>query len=515
MKRIFSFIIIAVIALPTMAQKAFVYQNCGLNEQPTNGMIDGHEWVDLGLPSGTLWATCNVGANSPYENGNHYAWGETSPKTNYIWDTYKFGKEKALTKYCYDSNYGNDGYTDNRFILEPSDDAATVNWGENWRMPTKEEQEELLNECSWTSTNINGDSVMIVTGPNGNSIILPSAGYYKGTEYRAHDDGSYYWSSSLGKSSSSEANYLYYDPDITGWFCSRRDYGRSIRPVVMQPVIPEISTMSITPLSKVIQYEGGTFDISITTNSSWIAFSDQLWATMSSTSGVGNFTIKITITPNMSTVSDWATITIRSNEDGITKSVLITREGMLSVSGTIAGHDFVDLGLPSGTLWATCNVGTTSSEGLGDRFAWGETKTKSSYTWSNYKYGVSAQELTKYCINGKNGFSDGKNLLEAMDDAATTIWGTDWRTPTKDQLMELYAECIWNWTTHNGISGFKVIGPNGNSMFLPIEANGARYWSSSNNSSYRAFCIEPYRGELRSNYYERALGFKLRPVVNQ
>lgn len=137
-----------------------------------------HEYVDLGLPSGTLWATCNIGANSPEEYGKYFAWGETESKRYYEYSTYKWchGSETTFTKYCFNSNYGYNGYTDNKTELDPEDDAAYVNWGSTWRMPSKDQTYELLLKCSWKWTNLNGVNGMQVTGPNGASIFLPAGG---------------------------------------------------------------------------------------------------------------------------------------------------------------------------------------------------------------------------------------------------------------------------------------------------------------------------------------------------
>ena len=135
--------------------------------------------VDLGLPSGLMWRKYNVGANSEYEKGNYYAWGETVTKQDYFSTTYKWceldGAIKRYTKY---------NETDKLTLLQPEDDAATANLGENYRTPTPKEWEELLAECTWevaTTTNKNNETVIDywkVVGPNGNFIILPSAGYY-------------------------------------------------------------------------------------------------------------------------------------------------------------------------------------------------------------------------------------------------------------------------------------------------------------------------------------------------
>ena len=118
----------------------------------TFGTENGHVWVDLGLPSGTKWATANVGASKPEEFGNYYAWGETTTKEIYSWSTYKYGSDFELTKYCSASLYGKDGFTDSKATLDPSDDAAYVNWGGKWRMPTYEQLGELRNECYWVWT---------------------------------------------------------------------------------------------------------------------------------------------------------------------------------------------------------------------------------------------------------------------------------------------------------------------------------------------------------------------------
>lgn len=135
-------------------------------------------YVDLGLPSGTLWATFNVGASSPEECGDHFSWGETEPKDYYDLSTYKWcnGSYDTMTKYCTNSSYGYNGFTDGKTELDPEDDAAYVNWGPSWRMPSKEQQEELRNNCSWTWTTRNGVKGELVTGPNGNTMFLPAAG---------------------------------------------------------------------------------------------------------------------------------------------------------------------------------------------------------------------------------------------------------------------------------------------------------------------------------------------------
>jgi hypothetical protein len=197
---------------------------------------NGHAWVDLGLPSGLKWATCNVGATKPEEYGDYYAWGETTPKTTYYnWSTYKYanGSPTTLTKYCSDANYGYNGFTDNLTTLETIDDAATQNWGGKWRMPNIEEWKELIDNCIWTWTTLNGVNGYEVKATNGNSIFLPAAGCHFGSNLKVQDAASsgLYWSCSLYKSGIDYARLMLFSSnkhDLDGY---GRCFGFSIRPV--------------------------------------------------------------------------------------------------------------------------------------------------------------------------------------------------------------------------------------------------------------------------------------------
>ncbi len=193
-----------------------------------------HEYVDLGLPSGTKWATCNVGADSPEEYGDYFAWGETTPKSTYNLSTYKWckGDYDTQTKYCTDSSYGT---VDNKAILDLSDDAAYVNWGTSWRMPTKAEQDELINTSytTWTWTTQNGVKGYKVTSKiNGNSIFLPAAGCRDDSGLGDAGSHGYYWSSSLYTSISYDAYYLGFRWSNVGSYRNHRYYGQSVRAVL-------------------------------------------------------------------------------------------------------------------------------------------------------------------------------------------------------------------------------------------------------------------------------------------
>ena len=140
---------------------------------------DSHNWVDLGLPSGTLWATRNVGASAPEDYGDYFSWGETEPKDCYNWTTtYKWcnGSDTALTKYCNESYFGYNGFVDNKTELDPEDDAACAHYP-GGRMPSLEQIQELRYNCTWQWTQRNGVNGQLGTGPNGNTIFLPAAGY--------------------------------------------------------------------------------------------------------------------------------------------------------------------------------------------------------------------------------------------------------------------------------------------------------------------------------------------------
>ena len=190
--------------------------------------LNGHEAVDLGLPSGLKWASCNVGATAPEEYGGYYAWGETEEKNDYSSDTYKYCNGTSMTKYCTSSRHGT---VDNKTTLEPCDDVATVKWGGNWRMPTRAEQDELRNSCTWTWTTLNGVKGYRVTGPNGNSIFLPAAGCRYGAGVNGQGSGGSYWSSSLNSSYGYGAYGLSFGSSGYDWGSIYRFYGHSVRPV--------------------------------------------------------------------------------------------------------------------------------------------------------------------------------------------------------------------------------------------------------------------------------------------
>jgi len=188
----------------------------------SSGIYRNHEYIDLGLPSGTKWATCNVGATSPEECGNHYAWGETSPKEIYHDSTYTY--------------YGSPTE------ISPSNDVATVSWGAGWRMPTAGEIIELRSNCAWRWTSVNGVEGYVVRGLNGNSIFLPYYGYiFDGMIFLKDSGGRYvynyaaYWSKTASSYSTETDTTYPYSVEFNEYEVSSgmilRESGCLVRPV--------------------------------------------------------------------------------------------------------------------------------------------------------------------------------------------------------------------------------------------------------------------------------------------
>ena len=435
-----------------------------------------HEYVDLGLPSGTLWATCNIGANSPEEYGDYFAWGETEPKETYSWQTYKWcnGTYDSFTKYCTDSNYGT---VDNKNVLEPQDDAAFVNWGPEWRMPTEEQIHEFRQYCSSTRAEMNGVKGRLITGPNGNTIFLPGSGEWNSGE----DAGDYvgnYWSRT--GSGSYYAEGLMTDSGTSSWgyFSDFRYDGHTIRAV--RGTSAEFCTeQQSLDLGLVHVGEAKTTVLTLVNNTkaalALTATAEEPFLLMQGNDSASSMTIEV---PGESSAVLMVLFngTVHGQFDGnvnIRKSTSDVDQinipvHVLAYADASAQQEYVDLGLPSGTLWATCNVGASSPEEDGDHFAWGETEPKEIYSWLTYKWcNGKYTSLTKYCTNSDYGTVDNLLELEPGDDAAFVNMGPSWRMPTREQLDELKYECRRMWTTLNGRDGYLIIGLNGNTLFLP------------------------------------------------
>ena len=511
------------------------------------------EIVDLGLPSGIKWASFNLGASKPEEFGDYFAWGETEPyyepgfaqsespvwkpgkENGYYWSSYKWcmGIHSSITKYCINPSYGYNGFTDGKTLLDFEDDAAKVNLGDKWRIPTTAEMDELVYNCTWKWTSMNGISGYKVTGPNGNSIFLPAAGLRN--EYGFHTgSGGYYWGANIETASISyDATYIYLDSSEYGWSYTLRCEGLSIRPVYGDHI--PVASVFLDKSSLVFNVgETATLSPLILPNNA--ANKAVTWS--SSNTSVATVSSSGVVT-GVSCGSAIITVTTVDGGKTATCDVTITN----SSSPNVPVPEIVDLGLSSGIKWASFNLGATKPEGLGDYYAWGETEPyydilnpstwikgkEAGYAWYSYKWCMgSSYSLTKYCTdssNGYNGFLDGKTILDPDDDAAHVNLGGNWRMPTWNECLELQEECTWEQTSINGVNGCIVIGPNGNSIFLPKAgkysgktlywSNGmGEYWSSVLSSSTGAMTLEIDSSGSSKHAYYRYVGQSIRPVYD-
>ena len=505
-----------------------------------DGPVGDHEWVDLGLPSGTLWATCNVGANSPEEYGDYFAWGETEPKDYYGWWTYKWcnGSSHTLTKYCDDSEYGYNGFTDGLTELLPEDDAATANWGSDWRMPSDEQTMELRIDryvtYKWTMQNgVNG--YKITSNSNGKSIFLPAAGYRYGTSLDDVGDDGYYWSCECDLK---YADFLHIASYNLFGSNTDRSEGMSVRPVRVKKAQRVITAI-------VLSEESSTLRLNET--KTLTAFIQPSYATNRALTWESSNESVATVSSEglVKAVAAGACVITCSAVDGSS----VKAECQVTVtSGTTpdpGNHEWVDLGLPSGTLWATCNVGASSPEEYGDYFAWGETAPKDEYNWSTYKWMNAGQsnwrQINKYtfadgqtdaCWYSNGTFvGDGKTELDPEDDAATANWGVDWQMPSLAQQYELINN---NYTitiesiTHNGVNGRLIMSrSNGNRIFLPAAGEDAvldyagsngNYWSRSLYTQYSDTACGLFFNQYYNvdwDFLSRCDGYTVRPVRKQ
>ena len=340
--------------------------------------------IDLGLPSGTKWACCNVGADNPEGDGNFYAWGETKVKDNYNYENYEH----------YDSA---DGWRDLGECISGTEfDAAYVNWGNNWQMPSESQFEELLNNCMGESVMMDDLEGVSFTGPNDNSIFLPLSGYLKGDSNEGKENGGlgYYWS----------GNNYYPEEGELEWNEEENVYSHMWGDFSSYYLIAE---------------EGGNRDVSM---------------------------------------PRYYGLTIRP---------------VYHESGSLCPDDhhphMIDLGLPSGTKWACCNVGSEKPEADGSYYAWGETKEKERYDYDNYEhYNVYGFGDVQDEVEERYRWRDlGESISGTEFDAAYVNWGNSWWMPSKVQIEEMFGNCTYEPMTMNDVAGVKFTGPSGNSIFLP------------------------------------------------
>ena len=489
------------------------------------------EVVDLGLPSGVKWASFNLGAASEEGYGHYYAWGETEPyysnldpltwkegkEYGYHWLSYKWcqGSMQKMNKYCLDPAVGYNGFSDGKAVLDPEDDAASVNLGGNWRMPTDAEWAELMEYCTWTWTTRNGVNGRLVTASNGKSIFLPAAGNRSGVYLYVTGTLGIYWSSSLYESDSYNARQIACIEDGFQRGYGGRYNGYPVRPVYGDRIPVESVSLDQSELEI---YAGNTAILRATLLPEKAHDTSILWSSSDESVATVYYNgIVMAVAPGT------ATVTVTTLDGGKTASCTVT---VLPAQGTPA-LDAIDLGLS--VKWASLNLGATKPEEFGDYYAWGETEPKDDYSWSSYKWCMGSNDsMIKYntvSSSGHNGFTDGKTVLDPEDDAASVNLGGDWRMPTFAEWEELLDNCTWTWVTLNGVNGRLVTASNGNSIFLPAagswnnaklyDAGSWGYYKSSTlyePGSYRARGVTFFSDAIMRSMNDRYYGECVRPV---
>lgn len=443
------------------------HKNSNAIDYSISGTKDGYDYVDLGLS--VKWATCNLGSQSPYEIGNYYAWGEVVPYSQWTYLNYNFTYAPCSPNHVLDAQY----------------DAITFNWGKSWRMPTKEEINELIepHNCDWIWVdNINGTNVsgyQVVSKKNGKCIFLP-AGKYIDHDSRITPSKveGHYWSSTTGGE------------------------------VTKHPSSHAPATIFFT---NGIHYEGSSF----------------CFDGLNIRGVIGS--------PNSYFPESYA----KDNEE--------TQKQGFTVSGKAGKYTYVDLGLPSGTLWATYNVGANLPHEYGEYYAWGETEPKALYNEETYKFFIGHADhgtyhwaqYSKYIYFEQHGTPDYKTTLDPQDDAATVNWGPQWQMPSKEQFEELAQYCIW-YRKDVTVNGKKIVGyigeskVNGYTIYIPyadmkyeqvpMTYLGAWYWSrdlsadtNGSGTDYRAWymTIQSQNNLMTILDTRRIQGLSVRPVVKK
>lgn len=552
------------------------------------GDVGGGEAIDLGLPSGTLWSSCNIGASSPEEYGNYYAWGETVAKSEYSENNYQYYKNGSYV------DIGSD-------ISGTQYDVATALLGDGWRMPTYADVNELKNNCTSEWTTFNGVYGRKYTSKvNGNSIFLPAAGYrWEGNLFNTGKCGDYWtstqqpfhfefneltgaifspytglsirpvrspkpkeiyvdlglpsgtlWAScNIGASKPEEfgdyfawgetqgrkgafttTTYQYYQngayidigSDICGteYDAATAAWGSDWRMPTKEQAKELFANCTVTS-STVNGVKGYLFTSNI--NGNTIFLPGNGWCNergyISNSLGRGWYWLGIGVTSNENTAYSFFNYGKTVLDVGTSRYV---GYGIRAVCSHVPNPNVIkkepeaiDLGLPSGTKWANCNVGATKPEEYGDYFAWGEIGTKLDYSEDTYFF-------------NNNGYTSlGIDISGTKYDVARMKWGGSWVMPTLDDVKELLNNCTREWTTLHGVDGLKFTSKNnGNSIFLPaagrrwggdLDFVGERgyYWSSTQHpdDSYGAYYLHFYSGYASWYSDYRRLGWSVRPVV--
>ena len=446
--------------------------------------------VDLGLP--VKFLNHNLGAFAPEEYGNYYAYAETEEKATY-------------TSSNFMPNINNIGME----IRLTDNDAAHVKLGGNFSTPTADELRQLMDGCStWTWTTVNGKNGYLVTGPNGNKLFLPAAGY-RGTENNYSNTKGYLHSSSMEPVAKNEWYFRF--ENGTRYFGLDKNYsdGESIRPVI----------------SSGVQMVDGT-TIQVMTDSAQCRLQAQqatLFGTLhgfDKAKGTSALEVGFLVGSDAQVaVGEGAMVAATVTGDGRYSAVFAMpkdtaysyrayvreQNGGISLANTLQfGRAYADLGLPSGNLWSSINIGCTKPEDKGSYYAWGETVTKSSYSQANHRwYDGHIYTFPDGCL---------RDIQATRYDVAAVEWGGTWVTPNHDDLQELVDNCTVSSETVNGMPGYrftsKVEGYTDRSIFIPNTG-----WFSTELKDYRILSYFT-TSEMAEDNNSHGYGFENGKVYN-
>ena len=462
-----------------------------LNNKDSGTNVTYSSIIDMG--NGLKFANMNIGETTANPAGDLFAWGETTTKSEYSWDNYFWGtSSSALTKYT---------TRDHKTVLDPEDDPATVICGEDWRTPTKAEWDALVGDGSGITYSDATGSFIKVTSSNGNHITL----------YSVYGGVSYYWSSDhplRNQPQSISLKIANNDRETSTTTTTRDRYlGSYIRPIYVRVPVTAI-TLDQTSLV-IFAGQSVTLTPNITPSS----------ATKKNVRWESDNTNVATVDENgvvTAVAPGTATITATTVDGGFpaTCDVTVYQEAVWMGNG----------------YWATTNLGADQPEENGDMYAWGETETKSSYTWANYKWMMNAKSdgkyITKYqfpdgnteALWYENGvfMGDGWSLLRSSDDVAKQNLGGLWHIPSRTQWEWLRDNCDWTYDSQK--QGYWVTsrasGYEGNKIFLPAN-DSESYWTDTvdgYDATMASTMIIRTSGDPTIAYQDRYLRGLIRPI---
>ena len=474
---------------------------------PTNG----HKYVDLGLPSGTKWATMNVGASSETDYGNYYQYG------------------KGAAQYVETS--GDSDYNGTENPLAASADTAAQMWGGSWHMPTRAQMEELTANTAYQwVTNYKGSGINggTFTATNGAVLFIPAAGFWSnGSQYYVGVNGIYWGSSPNGGGSAYNLGFNNGSKDVVNF---NREYGCSVRPVDSSTVVPEGTILAQD--GDIITHNNTLNQDAIFSFNDWLNLTDD-WDLVG-LYGITTYEEENAVGGDYVIMANGHTLIIKPED----YSKVSNNWEVVDTISVSQSHDYVEIG---GIKWATMNVGANSITDTGLYFQWGDTQGYTAeqvgsgegqkyFDWTDYKYNPSGdgETFTKY------NNTDSKTVLEASDDAVTAAWGGNWRMPTAEEFYTLNDAANYDWTDDyqgSGVAGIILTSNTDNSKKLffpaadfaiedmpPYLGSNCGYWCSSlsDNYNFGAYCFYYNSGDLDWNFVNsRYYGYTVRGVLDE